>query len=156
MKFIKKHKILIIVVILIIILVVGVIIFLKNMKKDDGRGNEYNFSDEVIELPGTVNYKNENLSSKHCLNDICISEATFYYNDKVGRVEYKITNTSKKKKSGYMKMVFKDKYLIIIYKDLNPGETIKSESQYMDMEIEDKNDYKKEELTKEEINKIIK
>ena len=156
MKFIKKHKILIVLILLIILIIVGVILFLNSIKRDSGRGNDYNFEEEVIELPGTTNYKNEQLSSKHCLKGICITEANFYYNDTVGRVEYKITNTSKKKKSGYLKMVFKNKYLIVVYKDLEPNETIKSQSQYVGMKIEDKSDYKLEELSKTEIDNIIK
>lgn len=156
MKFIKKYRILIVSVLLVILIVVGVILFLNSKKKDTGRGNEYNFGDEVIELPGTTNYKNDKLSSKHCLNHICITDAVFYYNDKVGRVEYKITNTSKKNKSGYLKMIFNNQSLLVVYKDLSPNETIKSESQYMGIEIEDKSDYKLEKLTDEEISKIIK
>ena len=156
MKFIKKHGILIIIVLIVILVIVGVILFLNSMKKDTGKGNEYDFDDEVIELPGTTSYKNDELSAKHCLNNICIDKATFYYNDNIGRVEYTITNTSKTKKSGYLKMVFKDKSLIVVYKDLEPNKTIKSQSQYQGVEIEDKSNYKLEKLTQEEINKIIK
>ena len=53
-------------------------------------------------------------------------------------------------------MVFNNKSLIIAYNDLKSMETVKSESQYMGIEIEDKSDYKLVELTEEEINKIIK
>jgi len=156
MKFIKKHRILIVSILLVILIVVGVILFLNSRNVDTGRGNEYKYEDEVIELPGTTSYKNDELSSKHCLNGICIDNANFYYNDEMGRVEYTITNTTKKRKSGYLKMIFKDKSLLIVYNDLEPGKTIKSVSQYQGIEIEDKSDYKLEKLTKEEISKIIK
>ena len=156
MKFIKKNRILIIVILLIILIVVGVILFINSKPKDTGRGNDYKFKEEVIEIPGSTTYKNDELSAKHCLNKICIENVVFYYNDKMGRVEYTITNTSKKKKSGYLKMVFNNKSLIIAYNDLKSMETVKSESQYMGIEIEDKSDYKLVELTEEEINKIIK
>ena len=156
MKFIKKNRILIIVILLIILIVVGVILFLNSGNKDTGRGNDYKFKEEVIEIPGSTTYKNDELSAKHCLNKICIENVVFYYNDKMGRVEYTITNTSKRKKSGYLKMVFNNKSLIIAYNDLKSMETVKSESQYMGIEIEDKSDYKLVELTEEEINKIIK
>ena len=131
--------------------------FLNSGSKDTGRGNDYKFQEEVIEIPGTTIYKNDELSAKHCINEICIENVVFYYNDKVGRVEYTITNTSKKKKSGYLKMVFNNTTsLLITYSDLESNESIKSESQYMGIEIEDKSDYKLVELTEEEINKIIK
>ena len=157
MKFIKKNRILIIVILLIILIVVGVILFINSRVKDTGRGNDYKFKDEVIEIPGSTTYKNDVLSAKHCLNKICIENVVFYYNDKMGRVEYTITNTSKRKKSGYLKMVFNNTTsLLITYSDLESNESIKSESQYMGIEIEDKSDYKLVELTEEEINKIIK
>jgi uncharacterized protein YxeA len=156
MNFIKKYKILIIIVLIIILIIVGVILFFTYGGHDSGRGNNYIIDDEVIELPGTVTYKSETLSSKHCLNDICISDAIFYYNGEIGRVEYKITNTSNKKKSGYLHMVFKDQTLLVRYKDLEPNKTVESKSQYTGIEITDKSDYKLEELTKEEINKIKK
>lgn len=156
MNFIKKNRILIIVILLIILIVVGVILFINSRVKDTGRGNDYKFKEEVIEIPGSTTYKNDELSAKHCLNKICIENVVFYYNDKMGRVEYTITNTSKRKKSGYLKMVFNNKSLIIAYNDLKSMETVKSESQYMGIEIEDKSDYKLVELTEEEINKIIK
>lgn len=156
MKLERKHKILIIIILLIILLVVGVVLFLNSKKIPDKRGNYYNMSDEVIELPDTVTYENSSLSSKHCLKDICINDAVFYYNNEVGRVEYTITNTSNKVVSGYLKMVFKDQSLIVIYKNLGPKKTIKSSSQYMGIEIKDKSDYKLVKLNKKEIKKIIK
>lgn len=156
MEFIKKHKILIIVIGIVLLLIIGIILFIISGSKILTRGNRYNFSDEIIELPNTVTYKNEELSKEHCLNKICISNAVFHYNDDIGRVEYSITNNSKKTTSGYMKMVFKEQSLIVVYKDLGPGETIKSESQYMGIKIEDTSDYKLVKLTKKEISKIVK
>lgn len=155
MEFLKNKKILIIIIAIIILIIIGLILFFLNGKKDT-RGNNYNYNNEAIQLPGTTEYKNEELSSKHCLNDICIEDATFYYNDQIGRVEYTITNTSKKTKSGYLKMVFKEQTLLIVYNDLKPNSTVKSESQYMGIEIKDKSNYELKKLTKEEISKIIK
>lgn len=156
MKLIRKYLILIIIVAIVLLLAVGITLFLTSGMRGRIKGNHYDFGDSVIDLPGTITYKNDSLGAKHCLNDICIENATFYYNDEVGRVEYNITNTSKKKASGYLKMVFDNQSLIVIYKDLKPNKTVKSESQYMGIEIRDKNDYKLKELTKEEISKLIK
>ena len=156
MKLIRKYLILIIVVAIVLLVIVGITLFLTSGMRGRIKGNHYNIEETVIDLPGTITYKNNSLAAEHCLNKICISDAVFYYNDEVGRVEYNITNTSKKKKSGYLKMVFDNQSLIVIYKDLKPNETIKSESQYMGIEIRDKNDYKLHELTKEEISKLVK
>ena len=155
MKFIKEHKILIIVICIVILLIVGTILFL-NSRRPLTKGNRYDFSDEIIQLPNTVTYKSDELSSEHCLNKICISDAVFYYNDEIGRVEYNITNKSKKKVSGYLKMVFKEQSLIVAYKDLRPNDTIKSSSQYMGIKIEDTSDYELKKLTEKEIKEIIK
>ena len=156
MKFIRKHLILLIIILIVILVVVGIILFLNRNPRRDNIGNTYKFNNEVVELPNTVSYKNDNLISKHCLKDICIENATFYYNDEMGRVEYTITNNSNKTVSGYLKMVFNDQSLIIVYKDLVPKKTINSFSQYTGIEIKDKTDYKLEKLSKEEIKSIIK
>ena len=152
----KNNKILIIVIAIIILVIVGLIVLLIPKKGEDEWGNSYNFSDDVVELPDTVTYNNEKLTSRHCLNSICVEEVTFYYSNDTGRVEYTITNTSNKTKSGYLKMVFKNEFLIIAYKDLVPKRTIKSRTQYTGKEIKDKSDYKLKKLTKEEISKIKK
>lgn len=156
MKFIKKHIILIIIIAIIILLIIGTILFFTSGIKGRISGNHYSYGKEVIDLPGTTTYKNEELASKHCIKDICIENAVFYYTSEVGRVEYEITNNSNKKASGYLKMVFDNQSLIVVYKDIKPKETIKTESQYMGIEIKNKNDYELKELTKEEVNKLIK
>ena len=156
MKFNKKHGIILIIGLIIILIIIGLILYLNKKPRPANIGNSYKFNGEEIELPNTVNYKNEKLSSKHCLKDICIEDANFYYNEEIGRVEYTITNLSDKTVSGYLKMVFNDSYLVITYKDLLPKKSIKSFSQYMGVEIKDKSDYKLEKLSKEEIKKIIK
>lgn len=156
MKILKKHGILIIIIAIVILLVIGLILYLNGKPIKNDLLNSYDYDDKVVELPNTSTYKNDKLSSKHCLNDICIDNATFYYNDNEGRVEYTITNNSNSIKSGYLKMIFKDQNLKIIYKNLEPKKTIKSRSSYMGIDIKDKSDYKLEELTKEEISKIVK
>ena len=156
MKFIKKHGIIIIIVLIIILLIIGLILYLNARPKLKNIGNNYYYSENIVELPGTVTYKNDSLSSEHCLNNICISDVTFHYNNEVGKVDYKITNNSNKIVSGYLKMVFQNQSLLIVYKDLVPKRTINSSSQYMGIEIKDKSDYKLEKLSKEEIKKIIK
>lgn len=156
MKFIRKYMIILIIVLIVILITVGIILFLNRNPRRDNVGNSYKYNNEVVELPNTVTYKNEKLSEKHCLKNICISDVTFYYNEEIGRVEYTITNNSNKTVSGYLKMVFNDKSLVVVYKDLSPKQTINSFSQYSGIEINDKSDYKLEKLSKKEIKQIIK
>jgi len=155
----SKRNILIIILISIAIILVGIILlFVVPKKKDDEKEkktNSYKFSKEVIEIPGTKEYTNEVLSSKHCLDNICIENAKFYYRDNEGRVEYNIINTGKKKTSGLLKMVFDNQQLVVSYKDLKPNKKVKSKSEYSGMEINNKEDYKLLELTSEEKSKII-
>lgn len=148
--------IILIIVLIVILITVGIILFLNRNPRRDNVGNSYNYNNEIIELPNTVTYKNEQLTLKHCLKNICISDVTFYYNEEIGRVEYTITNDSNKIVSGYLKMVFNDKSLVVVYKDLVPKQTINSFSQYSGIEINDKSDYKLEKLSKKEIKQIIK
>lgn len=156
MNFIKKNKILIIIICIVILIVIGLILFFNNNSKQEPEINDYNYNNTPRELTNTTVYSNDTLSSSHCLNGICISKATFYYTDSVGRVEYTITNTSNKVKSGYLKMVFNEQSLIVSYKNLKPNESIISKSQYMGMEIKNKDDYKLEKLSDDEISQIIK
>lgn len=156
MKILKNRKTLIIVIIIVLLIIVGVVLAICFKPESNAKPNAYDFENEAVELPNTVNYTNDKLNEKHCVGDICIDNVTFYYNDLEGRVEYTITNNSKTTKSGYLKMVFKDQELSIIYKDLGPKKTIKSRSQYMGMEIKDKSDYSLRKMTKEEISKITK
>lgn len=155
MNFIKKHKTLSIICLIVLLLIICVILVLVFKPKDPKITGSYR-EGEVIELPGSKTYNNENLIAKHCLNGICISDATFYYNDEFGRIDYTITNTSKETKSGYLKMVFGDESLIIAYSDLKPNKSVKSSSQYWKVEINDMTDYKLEKLSDKEISQIIK
>ena len=158
MNILKNKKVLIIVisVLVLILVIVGLVLFFTHNGKDNRRENNYDINDEIIDLPGTVTYTSDELNSKHCLKGICIENATFSYTDQIGKVEYTITNTSKKKKSGYLKMVFGNQTLLVVYKNLKPNWTVKSSSQYVGVEITDKNDYELKELTKEEISQIVK
>lgn len=151
-----KRKILIIVIIIVILLLIGLMIFLNIKPKGDEGLNSYDFKNDAVELPNTTTYENEKLSSSHCVKDICIDNVKFYYNDNEGRVEYTITNKSRDIKSGYLKMIFNDQELLVVYKDLGPKKTIKSRSQYIGFEIKDKDNYVLKKLSKEEISKLKK
>lgn len=156
MKIFKNRKTLIVLIIIVVLILVGVILAVFFKPESKAKPNAYDFEGEVVELPNTVTYTNDKLNEKHCIEDICIGNVTFYYNDLEGRVEYTITNNSKTTRSGYLKMVFNDQELSVIYKDLRPKKTINSRSQYMGMEIKDKSNYSLRKMTKEEISKITK
>ena len=157
-KFVQKYYIVLLLVFLIIC-IAFCFLFLssgKDKKKEEIKSdrNKYNFSNQITEVEGTQYYTNDSLQSSHCLEDICIERASFFYNGNNGRVEYTIKNQSNKKASGYLKMVFGNKALYVSYKDLEPGKSVRSVSSYLDVKISNKEDYRLEKLTKDEMRKI--
>ena len=139
----------------VIVVVVAVILAPGKKEESTFKNDNYYISGEIKEATGTKEYSNETLQSKHCLDDICISEAKFYYLDNQGRVDYVIENVGSTKKSGLYKMVFGEDKLIISFKNLEPGKTHKSTAQYLDKTISDMNDYSLEYLTEEEKNSVV-
>lgn len=116
---------------------------------------DYHFTGNVVEVSGTEIIENDQMKADHCLNDICISNAIFYYADGSGRVDYTIHNQSSKTASGYLKMNFGSNSLIVAYQDLRGNESIQTTSQFLDMKFSNVTDYILEELSEEEINQII-
>lgn len=145
-----------IIIIILVVIIIFVFEFFKREQSDFITSNEYNFSDKVEELPGTVVYSNPKLESSHCLEGICIDDATFYYIDDTGRVDYLITNNSDEKKSGYLKMKFSKGYLLIAYRNLGVGASVKTTSQYKGFDLSKESDYVLENLSEKELSEIEK
>ena len=157
-KWINTHKEVIFIVLIIVFLLLAIVlgILLAPGKKENQKSNDkYHFTGEVKEIAGTTKYSNDNLKKDHCIDDICITEATFYYLGDEGRIDYVITNKSSSKKSGSYKMVFGDDYLIIYFTDLEPNKSFKTTSQYVGKTISNMDDYTLEYLSEEEKSKII-
>lgn len=157
-KWVKAHKetvyIVLIIVALLVVIILGVL--LAPEKKDNPKSNNnYHFTNEVKEIEGTVEYSTDDLKKDHCIDDICISDATFYYLGDEGRIDYVVTNNSSSKKSGSYKMVFGDEYLVVYFTDIEPGKSFKTTSQYIGKTIPNMDDYTLDYLTDEEQSKII-
>ncbi len=142
--------------IVLVVLIIFAFRLYKREQSDFITANEYNFSDKVEELPGTVVYSNPKLKSAHCLDGVCIDEATFYYIDDTGRVDYLITNNSNEKKSGYLKMKFSKGYLLIAYNNIGVGASVKTTSQYKGFDLSKESDYVLENLSEKELSEIEK
>ncbi len=154
-----NKKIKYIIIAIIILLLIGFIeIIIFSQKKDNNTSsiNSYHFTGKVKEADDIVIYTNPQLKASHCLNLICVENASFYYNTNSGRVEYTIHNQSNNQYNGYLKMVFQEQSLVISIKDLAPGESIKTSSYYLGIKINNKEDYLLQELTDEEKSKIVK
>ena len=162
MKNKKIYTIIIIVAIFFLLFgVCEIVLFSRN--KDSGNGqngpttnkNNYIISDKIEEEPNTQTYTNEVLASSHCLQSICVLNATFHYNDEIGRVDYSLENHSSEMATGFLKMVFGNQSLIISYQDLAPGNIIQTSSYYRGKKINNMEDYHLEELTDIEKSKIV-
>ncbi len=135
--------------------VLGIILAKEPDKENKITDNKYHFSTEVVERTDTKEYSNDVLQSKHCLDDICISEAKFYYLENEGRVDYTIENIGNKVQSGFLKMIFGGDSLVVAFSDLEPGKVVHTTSQYGGQTIKDMSDYTLDYLTEEEKNSII-
>ncbi len=153
----KKIKYIIIaIIILLLVGFVEIIIFSQKKENDTSSINAYHFTGKIKEADDIIIYSNPQLKASHCLNYLCIENASFYYNSNSGRVEYTIHNLSNSVYDGYLKMVFQEQSLIVSIKNLAAGESIKSSSYYLGIEINNKEDYLLQELTEEEKSKIVK
>lgn len=149
----------IVIILTIIFLGIGlfeIILFSQKKEEKGSNGNNYHFSNEVKEEEGIVIYTNPQLKAAHCLNSICIEDASFYYNKDGGRVEYTIHNQSNDVYEGYLKMIFQEQSLVVAIRKLAPGQSVKSSSYYLGIEIKDKDDFVLQELTEDEKSKIVK
>ena len=155
----KKIKVIVIVLVVILLLVGIVEIVLFSRKKEPSkvpsRSNEYNISSQVEEAPGTVVFNSPTLAAEHCLDSICVQDVTFYYTDEGGRIEYTVVNKTQEVASGFLKLVFGNQSLRIVYQDVPVGGKIKSGTFYSGKKIESMDDYHLEHLSKEDNKKII-
>lgn len=157
MKFDKRNILIAIIVVLLIVLIILLFILIPKVgKKSKGRENSYIYNREVVELPGTKEISNDALSSDHCIDGVCIYDATIHYVDNRGRVDFKIKNTTNKIKTGYLKLDFGNDFLITFYKSLPPKTTVEKTAQYANIDFSEATDFKVKQLTKKEIEELIK
>ena len=153
-KIIKNKKYLVAsgVVIVFLLFLLCFAFFGSNVKTEKGY-NKYKISSKHKEIPGTDIINSDTLTSEHCLNDICVSNLVIY-NNSFGRMEYKVTNKGSKEATGYLKINFGEKSIIIYYQNIAPNKSVNSYSQFSGEDYSGVIDYSLEELTKEEKDKI--
>ena len=151
----KKILLIIIIVLIIILLVTGCLIFLYKNKKGKDKSDNTNFNRyDIVEKKAEV-ISNDKMMAEHCLDNICLDKLTINYNGDNGYAEYEIVNKTSSVASGYLKINFGDKNLIVRYSELEPGQRFKTTSQYIGEDFTKVTDYKLEKLTSEEESKII-
>lgn len=160
-KFIKEKSNLLIIIVsilIIILIVLGLVLITKHRNKssNEDMSSEYIFKDTVVELAGTKIISNDKLKVEHCLNDICISNMKVYSTENEGRIECTITNKTNETKSGYFKVIFGKKVVLVGYNELMPDTSTKKVSEFVGFSLQDANDYKLEKLSKEEKKSINK
>ena len=164
MKLNKKKLLIIILVLFALIAIALGVFFLGKSSNEKEKGakekkfyadERYNYSKEIVEPTGTKVIKNDAMVSKHCLNDICVTDAVFYTNGQDGRVECTIWNYTSKKATGRLKMNFGKGSLLINYENLKPLTSVQYVSYFSRVDFGEVTDYKLEELTEEDLNSII-
>ena len=138
------------------VIIVVVLVWNKSNQFDKNSSNGYEISDEVVEMPGTNTISNEALDEEKCLDDICVSEVKIYAVGKAGRIECIVKNNTDTVKSGYLKLTASGQTVLIAYKKVEPGQTIKAIAEYNGKSINEADGYTIEKLTKEEIKSIKK
>ena len=140
----NKNTIIVIIVILIIVfLITGMILLLSNKTRtaNDSLNNKYTFEKNTGEIRGTVMYTTDTIKSEHCFEGICISELTFYYLDKNGRIDFEIINRNQQTVSGCLEADFGFIKLKIPYDNLEPNEVKKNSSYYENVKLKEVDDY---------------
>jgi hypothetical protein len=154
-KISKKKLIIIIIIIALILVLVGISLF-GPQNEEVEENKTINDSGVYVEEPGTVTISNDDLSSNHCIDDICLSNVKIYYVDTQGRVDFTITNYSKKTVTGYLRLKFGNESLVIPYNKLKSNKSVNSSTMFIAKDLSQAVDYTIEKLTDEEISKIIK
>lgn len=108
------------------------------------------------ELPGTFIRNIDTLKKEHCKDDICISNMQIFYRKNSGRIEYEITNNSKKKVTGAFKIKFDNGNITyIVFSKLKKGETRKGIISYTDADYSNVYDYSLKKLNDKEFKKLL-
>ena len=148
-------------ILVFILFLVVVITISKNKEKKlyeqlDKQNQNIVVSKEQKEKPGTFIRNLDTLVKEHCKNDICVKNVVIYYIKKDGRIEYEITNKSKKKVTGGFKLKFDNGSTVyIFFNKLKKNETSKGVISFTNADYSNVYDYKLVELKKDEIKKIL-
>lgn len=160
----SKYKIIIYIsLVALVVLLISLLVIIVSKNKENKiyeKLNEQNknivVSEEYKEKPGTFIRRLDTLTKEHCKNNICIKNMKIYYIGTEGRIEYEITNKSKKKVSGAFKLKFDDgNTTYVIYNKLNKNDTVKGVISFTNTDFSNVYDYKMIALKKDELKKLL-
>ncbi len=159
-KFVKENKDSLILFATVLAFLLAIIIVALTSKKlqneVENMGNEYIFEDKVVELPGTKEISTDELKAEHCLDTICITDVTVYSTESEGRIECTVTNKGEESASGYLRLKFGEKGVVVHYTDISPEDSSKVVAQFKGGSLQDATDYTIEKLSKSERKNIVK
>ena len=150
---------LILLAILLVILLFSLIFGNKEEKilKDlDEKNKNIVVSKTKKEKPGTLIRNLDSLRKEHCKDDICVKNVIVYYIKNQGRIEYEITNNSKKKVTGAFKIKFdNDKSSYIIFNKLKKNETRQGVISFTNLDLSNIYDYSLTRVKDDELKKLV-
>ena len=154
MKNMKKNKMIIIPAIIVVLSILLMLAsnYYKNHNKVDlskYEGGIYISSEEYVS-PDLVLVTNSKMKREKCLDGICVRGVVIEIDGNSGQVKYKIRNTTKKTKSGILKLVFDNISVLAIYDDLESGKTVESFSSFTGIDLRNEKDYELKNITDEE------
>ena len=143
----KRNLIIILIIIVFLLLIIGILYKVFSSKNVE----DPNFQGVTI-LPGIPNdpdrvtVTNWKMKKEQCVNDICVKSVKITCYEDRGNITYKITNKSKDKKSGYLKLVFDNYTATIVYEELEPNKTTDGLTGYSGYDLRKVKEYKLQEL----------
>lgn len=160
----SKYKKFIFIGLIFVVLIIFILLitFLFRDKEEliydyyDKQNSNIVVSKDNKEIPGTFIRSIETLKKEHCKDDICISNVQIFYRKNQGRIEYEITNKSKKKVTGAFKLKFDNgKVTYVVFSKLKKGETRKGTISYTDTDYSNVYDYSIKKLSDKELKKLL-
>lgn len=160
----SKYKKLIFIGLIFVVLIIFILLVLLLFRDEekiiydyyDKQNSNIVVSKDYKEIPGTFIRNIDTLKKEHCVEDICISNMKIFYRKNQGRIEYEITNKSKKKVTGAIKLKFdNDNVTYIVFSKLKKGETRNGIISYNDADYSNVYNYSLKKLNDKEFKKLL-
>lgn len=160
----SKYKKLIFIGLIFVVLIIFILLVLLLFRDEekiiydyyDKQNSNIVVSKDYKEIPGTFIRNIDTLKKEHCVEDICISNMKIFYRKNQGRIEYEITNKSKKKVTGAIKLKFdNDNVTYILFSKLKKGETRNGTISYNDADYSNVYNYSLKKLNDKEFKKLL-
>lgn len=160
----SKYKKIIYIGLIFVVLIIFILLIALLFKDDeeliydyyDKQNSNIVVTKDYKEIPGTFIRSIDTLKKEHCKDDVCISNVEIYYRKTQGRIEYEITNKSKKKVTGAFKLKFDNgNVTYIVYSKLKKGETRKGNISFSEVDYSNVYDYSIKKLNDKELKNLL-